>query len=79
MVALRRPAEPAPPSSQPGHARNLPRALRRRRRQPLHGHRLPRDARPTTSYTLDDGTPVHCEDECVFALPSGNLISRCED
>jgi hypothetical protein len=33
----------------------------------------------TMSYTLDDGTPVHCADECLFALPGGKLISRCED
>lgn len=32
-----------------------------------------------TSYTLEDSTPLHFEDDCVFALPSGKLISRCED
>ncbi len=31
------------------------------------------------SYTLKDGTPVHYEDECSFALPTGTKISRCED
>lgn len=36
---------------------------------------------PGTSvfYTLEDGTRVHYEDECVFALPSGRLMIRCED
>ncbi len=34
---------------------------------------------PTAWYTLDNGTPVHYEDECSFALPSGKMISRCED
>lgn len=33
----------------------------------------------TVSYSLEDGTPLHYEDECVFALPSGKLISRCDD
>jgi hypothetical protein len=33
----------------------------------------------TTSYTLKDGTPVHYEDECSFSLPSGKMITRCED
>lgn len=32
-----------------------------------------------TSYTLDDGTPVHYEDECYFTLPSGEMLTRCED
>lgn len=32
-----------------------------------------------TSYTLEDGTPVHYEEHCGFALPSGKLISRCLD
>ncbi|CAH1689933.1 conserved hypothetical protein [Hyphomicrobiales bacterium] len=32
-----------------------------------------------TSYTLEDGTPVHYEDECYFALPSGKMLTRCED
>jgi len=33
----------------------------------------------TVSYSLEDGTPLHYEDECDFALPNGKLISRCED
>lgn len=32
-----------------------------------------------TSYALEDGTPVHYEDDCVFSLPSGTMISRCAD
>jgi len=30
------------------------------------------------SYTLEDGTPVHYEDECYFATPSGKMLTRCE-
>lgn len=32
-----------------------------------------------TSYSLEDGTPVHYEDDCYFALPSGKLMTRCGD
>lgn len=32
-----------------------------------------------TTYSLEDGTPVQFEDDCIFRLPSGKLISRCED
>lgn len=34
---------------------------------------------PLTSYTLEDGTPLHYEDQCYFALPSGKLLTRCND
>lgn len=34
---------------------------------------------PLTSYTLEDGTPVHYEDQCRFALPDGRILSRCGD
>ena len=33
----------------------------------------------TVSYTLDDGTPLHDEDKCYFALPSGRMLTRCDD
>ena len=33
----------------------------------------------TVSYSLEDGTPVHYEDECYFATPSGKMLTRCED
>lgn len=33
----------------------------------------------TVSYTLDDGTPLHYEDKCYFALPSGRMLTRCDD
>jgi len=33
----------------------------------------------TVSYSLEDGTPVHYEDECYFATPSGKMFTRCED
>lgn len=31
------------------------------------------------SYTLDDGTPLHYEDECYLALPGGKMLTRCGD
>lgn len=31
------------------------------------------------SYTLEDGTPLHYEDECYFATPSGKMLTRCAD
>ncbi len=33
----------------------------------------------TVSYSLEDGTPVHYEDECYFTTPSGRMITRCEE
>jgi len=33
---------------------------------------------PMTSYTLDDGTTVHYEDERLFSLPSGKMLTRCD-
>ncbi|PTM40945.1 hypothetical protein C8D03_2478 [Bosea sp. 124] len=33
----------------------------------------------TTSYTLEDGTPVQYEDECVFRIvTTGKLLTRCD-
>lgn len=32
----------------------------------------------TLSYSLEDGTPVHYEDECYFATPDGKVLTRCE-
>ncbi len=32
-----------------------------------------------TSYTFEDGTPVHYEDQCYFTTPDGRMITRCED
>lgn len=79
MVALRKPSELA--SRRRGPIR---REIYRELCQDQDGNRytvivwreMPGSA---TSYTLDDGTPVHYEDECVFALPGGTMISRCED
>jgi hypothetical protein len=33
----------------------------------------------SVSYSLEDGTPVHYEDECYFATPSGKMLTRCQD
>jgi len=33
----------------------------------------------TVSFTLEDGTPLHYEDECYFSTPSGKMLTRCED
>lgn len=33
----------------------------------------------TVSYSLEDGTPVHYEDQCFFATPSGKMLTRCDD
>jgi hypothetical protein len=33
----------------------------------------------TVSYSLEDGTPVHYEDECYFATPSGKMLTRCDE
>lgn len=79
MVALGRPAEPPPRRLSP-----VRREMYRELCQDEDGTRytiivwreLPGSA---TSYTLDDGTPVHYEDKCVFAMPGGKLINRCED
>lgn len=79
MVALRKPVGPAPRKRSPVKGE-----VYREICQDEDGNRytvivwrdLPGSA---TSYTLDDGTPVHYEDGCVFALPSGKMISRCED
>lgn len=32
----------------------------------------------TVSYSLEDGTPVHYEDECYFATPTGKMLTRCD-
>lgn len=32
-----------------------------------------------TSYTLEDGSPVHYEDECHFATTSGKMLTRFEE
>lgn len=32
-----------------------------------------------TTYSFDDGSRVIFEDDCIFRLPSGKLISRCDD
>lgn len=33
-----------------------------------------------TSYTLEDGTPVHYEDECYFLIePTRRLLTRCDN
>lgn len=35
---------------------------------------------PMTSYTLEDGTAVHYEDDCFFTIvPTGATLTRCED
>lgn len=33
----------------------------------------------TVSYSLEDGTPVHYEDECYFETPTGKMLTRCAD
>lgn len=34
----------------------------------------------TTFYSLDDGTPVHYEDDCIFTIvPTGEQLTRSED
>lgn len=33
----------------------------------------------TVSYSLEDGTPLHYEDECYFATSSGKMLTRCEE
>lgn len=80
MVALRWPADPVPRGYSPTR-----RELYRELCQDGDGHRYTvivwRDwpGSPVSSYTLEDGTPVRYEDECVFTLPDGSSISRCED
>ncbi len=33
-----------------------------------------------TSYTLEDGTAVHYEDECYFLIePTRQMLSRCDE
>ena len=33
----------------------------------------------TVSYSLEDGTPVHYEDECYFLIePTRQFLTRCE-
>lgn len=33
----------------------------------------------TTSYALEDGTPVRFVDDCLFEIvPTGKIVSRCE-
>lgn len=79
MVALRKPIEPA----RPRHPQK--RELYRERCRDEDGNLYivivwrNSPGLAATSYTLPDGTPVHYEDECVFSLPGGKLISRCED
>jgi len=80
MVALRKPAGPSARRPMPPK-----RELYRARCQDEYGNHYivivwrEWPGLPTTSYTLKDGTPVHYEDECRFSLPSGKVLTRCED
>lgn len=79
MVALQTPAVPLPRRS------TSRRELYRERCKDEEGNRLVvivwqnKPGLSTVSYTLEDGTPVHYEDECYFATPSGKMFTRCED
>jgi len=33
----------------------------------------------TVSYSLEDGTLLHYEDECYFATPDRKMLTRCEN
>lgn len=33
----------------------------------------------TVSYSFEDGTPVHYEDECYCTMPSGKMLTRCPE
>ncbi len=81
MVALRKPDEPP-------HRRHSPvrRELYRERCKDEVGNRYTvivwRETPDTslTSYTLEDGTPVHYEDECYFLIePTREMLSRCDE
>ena len=79
MVALHSPAGPA---RRPQTSR---RELYRERCQDEDGNHFTvivwqnKPGLSTVSYSLEDGTPAHYEDECYFATPNGKLLTRCED
>lgn len=79
MVALQD-AQPAPRRLQ-----TTRRELYREQCQDEDGNRLVvivwqnKPGLSTVSYSLEDGTPVHYEDECYFATPSGKMLTRCGD
>lgn len=79
MVALQTPAEP--PQRRPTSRREL----YREDCQDADGARFTiivwqnKPGLSTVSYSLEDGTPLHYEDECYFALPSGKMLTRRDD
>lgn len=79
MVSLQTPA--GAPRRQSSHRREL----YRERCQDEGGNRFTvivwqnKPGLSTVSYSLEDGTPLHYEDECYFATPSGKMLTRCED
>ncbi len=81
MVVASRPTDPRPRPHAP-----VKRELYRERCQDEDGNRYAvvvwRDwpGLPTTSYSLEDGTPVHYDNECYFTIvPTGKVLSRCDD
>ena len=77
MVALQNPVAPQPPRNR--------RELYREKCQDEDGNRFTvivwqnKPGLSTVSYSLADGTPVHYEDECYFATPTGKLLTRCPE
>lgn len=81
MGAVRKPSEPPPRR----HSA-VKRELYRERCNDEEGNRYTvivwRDwpGTSSTSYSLEDGTPVHYEDECNFLIePTQKLLTRCDD
>lgn len=81
MVALRKPVELAARRQSP-----VRRELYRERCKDGDGNRYTvivwRETPDTslTSYSLEDGTPVHYEDECYFLIePTRQMLTRCDD
>ena len=79
MVTMQAPA--VPPGRQPTSRREL----YREQCQDEDGNRLTvivwqnKPGLSTVSYSLEDGTSLHYEDECYFASPSGKMLTRCQD
>ena len=74
MVALQGPADRQPQRNR--------RELYREQCQDEQGNRFivivwqNKPGLSTVSYSLEDGTPVHYEDECYFATPTGVMLTR---
>jgi hypothetical protein len=81
MVALRKSAE-LPPRRQSAVKRELYRELCKDEGGNRYTVIVWRDFPGTslTSYTLEDGTPVHYEDECYFLIePTRQMLTRCDN